>query len=148
MNLNPTYFNDMTLANLLKMLRAGRTFENDMGMILSINANEQKVEVATRVGENGKAVHGWFPMTQQGLEDAILIGFEEIEEDSESLIGWQVYSYGETYKLMSDEVVTLKEAIGDLREAEVQAPDQEWSLRPVYVSGSTQGSMSAQYASA
>lgn len=148
MNLNPDYFYNATLADLLKMLRAGRTFENEMGLILSINPNEQQVEVATRVGEDGKAVLGWFPVTQQGLEDAILVGFEEIEDDSESLIGWQVFSHGETYKRLSDEVLTLAEARADLKEAESDAEDQEWSLRPVYAEGSPQASMNAQSARA
>lgn len=147
MNLNPNYFNNLTLAEMLKVLRAGRTFENDMGMILSIHPVERKIEVATRVGEDGKAVHGWFPMTQQGLEDGILVGFEEIEEDSESLIGWQVYSYGETYNRMSDEVMPLKQALAELREAEVDASDQEWSLLPVYA-GSPADILSAQTARA
>lgn len=145
MNLNPAYFNDMTLAELLKFLRAGKSFKNKMGLILSIHPVERQIEVATH---NGRAVHGWFPMTQKGLEEAIIVGFQEIEEDSDSLIGWQVYSYGETYKRMSDEVAPLSEALADLREAEVEASDLEWSLLPVYASGSPQAAMTTQSARA
>lgn len=147
MNLNPEYFNDLSLAELLKMLRNGKSFENDMGLMLSRQPVERQIEVATRV-RSGKAVHGWFPMTQQGLEDAILVGFAEIEDDSDNLIGWQVYSYGETYKRMSDEVLTLKEALADLKEAEIEASDQEWSLLPVYAGEIPHISMVAQQARA
>lgn len=145
MNLNPDYFNDLSLAELLKVLRAGKTFENDMGMILSIHPKERQIEVATH---NGQAVHGWFPVTQKGLEDAIIVGFEAIEEGSDNLIGWQVYSYGETYNRMSDEVLTLEEARTELQEAEASASDQEWSLLPVYAGGSPQTAMTAQSARA
>lgn len=129
MNLNPQCFPNATLADLLKALRAGRTINSPMGIVLRLQGDQREIEVATHGGRNGL---GSFPMTQQGLEDGIMVAYEVLDDDDETLIGWQVESNGETYKHLSDEHLSFQEAQALLREAAQESPDEEWSLLPVY----------------
>lgn len=147
MNLNPDCFSNLTLADIVKSLSSGVSFENKMGLRLMRHPVERNIEIATET-EAGYAGHGLFPMTQQGLEDAILAGFEWLEDTEASLMGFQVYSYGETYNCMSDEVLTLDQALTELTEAEINEPDLEWSLLPVYAGGATLAAMTSQSACA
>lgn len=147
MNLNPAYFNDLTLAELLKMVRAGKSFESKMGLKLSKHPVERQVEMSIRT-EKGYVVQDRFAMTQKGLEEAIVAGLRALEEADSQLMGYQVYSFGETYNRMSHEFLALDEALAELQEAETYESDQEWSLKPVYFSDAPVAAMNSQVARA